>query len=100
MLKINLNSTKQINIVPAKYNLETNNDHKNAFRTIPINNSDDKKAHQGFIKPDKLEKKPPTGAATINRKMKEPKNMQRRTSCPDHIYDQIYEDIALSMFYI
>ena len=50
MLKINLNSTKQINIVPAKYNLETNNDHKNAFRTIPIvieksnNNSDDKKA--------------------------------------------------------
>ena len=92
----------QINIVLAEYKPETKNAHRNTFRKIPIvieeRNSDDKIPNQIFIKPDKLEKKPPTGASTLNRKTNKPKNMQRRSSCPDEIYDQIYEDIAVSIF--
>ena len=105
MLKINPNSSMQINIVPAKYKLETKMDHRKTFRTIPIviekrnNNRDGSIPKQGFIKPDKLENKPPTGAATLNRQTKKPRKMQRRTSCPDDIYDQIYEDIAVGISY-
>ena len=95
----------QINIVPAEYKPETNNDHRNTFRTIPIvieernNNSNDKIPNQGFIKSNKLEKKPPTGAATLNRRTNMLNKKKRRTSCPDEIYDQIYEDIVVSIFY-
>jgi hypothetical protein len=79
---------------------ESNNNYSNTFCTIPIvieeriNNSDGSILNRGYIKPDKLEKKPPTGAATMNRKTNKPQNMQRRTSCPENIYDQIYEDIV------
>ena len=58
--------------------------------------SNHKKRDSIGILPEKLEKKPPIGSATINRKTNKCKNLQRRISCPEDIYEQIYEDIEVS----